>query len=89
MLNFPIPIVDKQALEELIASRRALSTVALAQELDFFSTWYQERPTLFFLLSDDQSWGEGRAPYTRVRPRVKKATTYLSQSPNAQPSDKL
>ena len=38
MLNFPIPIVDKQALEELIASRRALSTVALAQELDFFST---------------------------------------------------
>ena len=39
MLNFPIPIVDKQALEELIASRRALSTVALAQELDFFSTF--------------------------------------------------
>ena len=36
MLNFPIPTVDKQALEELIASRRALSTVALAQELDFF-----------------------------------------------------
>jgi len=39
MSFFPIPTVDSQRLEELTASRRALPTLALAQELNFFATF--------------------------------------------------